>query len=216
MSTLPLLIAICLIASTTSQNTKIAPKQLLSEAAKNEGAVCIDGSPPAYYYWPGEGDGANHWYIHHQGGGWCYDSKACFSRSKTQLGSSKNYPDSVDLSKMGGYFSGNPSINPMMHNWNTVFLRYCDGGSFSGDREEPDVYQGSNLFYRGFRVLKAVKKDLEKYGLDNSSNVVISGCSAGGLATYLHLDWWSDNLPNANVVVGLPDSGFFCGIWKIY
>ena len=28
-----------------------------------------------------------------------------------------------------GYFSADEKVNPMMHNWNSVFLRYCDGGS---------------------------------------------------------------------------------------
>jgi len=37
---------------------------------------------------------------------------------------------------------------------------------------------------------------------------VIGGCSAGGLATYLHLDWWAAGIPNA-VTRGMPDSGFF-------
>jgi len=36
---------------------------------------------------------------------------------------------------------------------------------------------------------------------------VISGCSAGGLATYLHVDHWADKLPDAKVR-GLADSGF--------
>jgi len=49
---------------------------------------------------------------------------------------------------------------------------------------------------------------LDNRGLKVSTDVVISGCSAGGLATYLHVDWWKSGLPQAKVV-GLPDSGFF-------
>ena len=30
---------------------------------------------------------------------------------------------------------------------------------------------------------------LTNYGLNNAKNVVIGGCSAGGLATYLHTDY---------------------------
>lgn len=37
----------------------------------------------------------------------------------------------------------------------------------------------------------------------------VSGCSAGGLATYLHTDEWRARLPSGAKVVGLPDSGFF-------
>ena len=42
---------------------------LLSTAAKEKGAVCLDGSPGAYYHVPGTGSGKNKWYVHHQGGG---------------------------------------------------------------------------------------------------------------------------------------------------
>ena len=37
---------------------------------------------------------------------------------------------------------------------------------------------------------------------------ILQGCSAGGLATYLHTDSWCAALPNAKCG-GLPDSGFF-------
>ena len=50
--------------------------------------------------------------------------------------------------------------------------------------------------------------DLLAQGLGAASDVVVSGCSAGGLATYLHVDRWAAALPKAKVR-GLPDSGFF-------
>ena len=43
----------------------------MTDAVNATGARCLDGSPGAYYFQPGTGDGANKWYIHHQGGGWC-------------------------------------------------------------------------------------------------------------------------------------------------
>lgn len=48
--------------------------------------------------------------------------------------------------------------------------------------------------------------------LRRTSDLVVSGCSAGGLATFLHTDQWCDALkavsPGAKCV-GMPDSGFF-------
>jgi hypothetical protein len=38
------------------------------------------------------------------------------------------------------YFSLDPVWNPMMANWNKVFLRYCDGGSFSGNNETTESH----------------------------------------------------------------------------
>mmetsp|Transcript_25911 Transcript_25911/g.28815 ORF Transcript_25911/g.28815 Transcript_25911/m.28815 type:complete len:381 (+) Transcript_25911:19-1161(+) len=180
----------------------------LTEAAKTEGAICIDGTPGAYYFRPGSGSGANKWYIHHEGGGWCESSDNCYGRSLGRLGSSKSYTPTMALN--GGYFSNEDTVNPMMYNWNMVYLKYCDGGSFSGNREDPDVYEGNKLYYRGKRVLNAMHASLmTTKGLDKATDVVISGCSAGGLATYFHVDWWAENLPKMAKVRGLPDSGFF-------
>ena len=51
------------------------------------------------------------------------------------LGSTKNDRDLMVLK--GGYFDVDPEKNPTFYNWNMLFLRYCDGGSFSGNRAEP-------------------------------------------------------------------------------
>jgi hypothetical protein len=45
--------------------------------------------------------------------------------------------------------------------------------------------------------------------LQSATGVVISGGSAGGLATYLHVDEWREVFPHTVKVVGMPDSGFF-------
>eukprot|EP01048_Picozoa_sp_COSAG05_P027607 COSAG05_NODE_8136_length_733_cov_1.082019_1_plen_164_part_01 len=44
---------------------------LLTEAAQHHGAVCLDGSAPAYYWRPGSGSGAKSWVLFLEGGGWC-------------------------------------------------------------------------------------------------------------------------------------------------
>merc|ERR1712217_32045 len=46
-----------------------------------------------------------------------------------------------------------------------------------------------------------------------ATDVVVSGCSAGGLATFLHCDHWADAIKHATngaaKVACMPDSGFF-------
>lgn len=83
----------------------------------------------------------------------------------------------------GGYFSTDASVNPQMHNWNAVFLRYCDGGSFSGSNATVTNYGGDPtkpLWFRGKHVLKADMNDLlANRGLAKATDVVVSGCSAG-------------------------------------
>merc|ERR1711884_711299 len=46
----------------------------LEEAAKgSDNAKCLDGTPALYYHRKGTGSGSNKWFLHQQGGGWCYD-----------------------------------------------------------------------------------------------------------------------------------------------
>eukprot|EP00435_Cladocopium_sp_Y103_P017605 s551_g4.t1 len=173
-----------------------AVKIELTEAAASTGAVCLDGTPAAYYFQKGSGDGINK-YIHHEGGGWCESFDDCLGRSKTDLGSSKAYPERRTL--FGGYFSRDATENPLMHNWNMVFMTYCDGGSFSGNNQTVTVYKNQSLFFRGKRIREAIAED----GFS---------CSAGGLATFLHADQWCDRLhadkPSAKCAA-LPDSGTY-------
>ena len=92
--------------------------------------MCLDGSPPGYYFRPGTGTGANKWMLHLMGGAWCTNSADCYTRSTTVLGSSTQWPESAELF---GFYSDNLTVNPDFYNWNAAFLVYCDGGSFAGD-----------------------------------------------------------------------------------
>ena len=101
----------------------------------------------------------------------------------------------------------------MMHDWNVVLIRYCDGGSYAGNNETVSHFHGSRLFFRGKRNREAVYASLLRTAsLGKATDVVVSGCSAGGLAAYLHVDQYCDALavdaPGVKCV-GMPDSGFF-------
>jgi hypothetical protein len=81
-----------------------------------------------------------------------------------------------------------------MANWNQANVIYCDGGSFSGNREDSvdtPQYRWPNgstsgpvktLWYRGSRNLDAIVDDLKVKGMRNASLAVLGGCSAGGMA----------------------------------
>jgi hypothetical protein len=107
-----------------------ASRRFLSSSSE---ARCIDGSTPAYYIRKGRDEGANKWVLHFEGGGWCYDLQACYLRSKTGLGSSKGYQDTMRNSELPLYLSDYSTVNPLMHNWNAVYVKYCDGASYAGD-----------------------------------------------------------------------------------
>lgn len=109
-----------------------------------------------------------------------------------------------------------PETNPLTHDWNKVEIVYCDGGSYSGNQDKVgSVSYGGKinlpLYYRGFRNLEATMDYLiEHEGLGDASHFVVSGDSAGGLATFWHADYFQSKLPQTSVLA-VPDSGFFIG-----
>ena len=48
------------------------------------------------------------------------------------------------------------AVDPRFWNWNIAYAKYCDGGSFSGNRSEPVDANGTLLYFRGARILKAI------------------------------------------------------------
>eukprot|EP00038_Savillea_parva_P008712 m.178703 g.178703 ORF g.178703 m.178703 type:complete len:431 (+) comp14602_c0_seq1:70-1362(+) len=172
------------------------------------GAMCLDGTPTGFYYAPAsDPKHANDWQIYFQGGGWCYDEMDCLGRSKGNLGSSTKW---AQTSSMGGIMSSDPTSNPDFAGFNRVHMPYCDGNSFSGDRTEAVVVNGTKLWFRGRRNIDATFRALYKLGLDKAENVLLTGCSAGGLATYLHTDYVATLLPKTvTKYKSAPISGFF-------
>ncbi|KAH0648354.1 hypothetical protein KY285_033602, partial [Solanum tuberosum] len=69
------------------------------ESATAQGAVCLDGSPPAYHLHRGHGTGLHSWIIHLDGGDWCNSISNCLNRSTTFLGSTK-------MMYQQGFFAG--------------------------------------------------------------------------------------------------------------
>lgn len=50
-----------------STNEPAGRKIVLNSSAVNKYARCLDGTPAAYYFLEGRGDGVNKWLIHHEG-----------------------------------------------------------------------------------------------------------------------------------------------------
>uniref|UniRef100_A0A3Q7HSX1 Pectin acetylesterase n=1 Tax=Solanum lycopersicum TaxID=4081 RepID=A0A3Q7HSX1_SOLLC len=181
------------------------------QTAVAKGAVCLDGSPPAYHLDRGSGTGENNWVILIEGGGWCQNVAQCLMRKNGKYdGSSAKMENQVYFS---GMLSNEQKFNPDFYNWNRVFVRYCDGGSFTGDIEAIDP--GTGLHYRGARIFKAIMEELLAQGMNKSENAILSGCSAGGLTTILHCDNFRILLPNSVKVKCFSDAGYFVNIEDI-
>lgn len=161
----------------------------------------------------------------------CWDSeqradhqRSCHDRANKGLGSSRGWNSSgmfnPNVSSAGGglpnapdnwycchgILSSNSSENPDFHDWNLAFVGYCDGSSFSGNRDLPL----HGLHYRGRANLDAVLDRLllprrsPHMSLADATEVLISGGSAGGLAVYLHADHIAARLPSSASVSKSP------------
>ncbi|XP_020969012.1 pectin acetylesterase 8 isoform X1 [Arachis ipaensis] len=194
---------VCVLLLIKSEGSGFVPITYL-EDAESKGAVCLDGSPPAYHFDKGSGEGVNSWIVHLEGGGWCSDVSSCLERKDTRLGSSKQMDTQAGFY---GILNNQQDYNPDFYNWNRIKIRYCDGSSFTGDVEEVDPT--NNLHFRGARIFEAVIKHLLAKGMENAENAILSGCSAGGLAAILNCDRFKSFLPNGARVKCAPDAGYF-------
>ncbi|KAJ3681895.1 hypothetical protein LUZ60_014468 [Juncus effusus] len=197
------------LAMAAEQERLLVGMTLLPQAV-SAGAVCLDGSPPAYHLHRGFSQGKDNWLLQFEGGGWCNDVKTCQERAGTRRGSTR-YMNRLEV--FSGILSNDPAMNPDFYNWNRVKLRYCDGGSFTGDSE----YKSGNntLFFRGQRIFDAIIDDLLPKGLAHANMVLLSGCSAGGLSVFHHCDDLAHRLADVATVKCMSDAGFFLDLSDI-
>ncbi|KAG4115703.1 hypothetical protein ERO13_D12G122700v2 [Gossypium hirsutum] len=184
-----------------STTTLIVPLTLIQGAA-SKGAVCLDGTLPGYHLHRGFGSGANSWVIHLEGGGWCNTIRSCVFRKTTRRGSSKFMEKSINFT---GILSNKAEENPDFYNWNRVRVRYCDGASFAGEGQN----EANKLYFRGQRIWLAAMEELMAKGMQNANQAILSGCSAGGLASILHCDEFKNLFPETTKVKCLSDAGLF-------
>jgi hypothetical protein len=147
----------------------------------------------------------------------------------------------------GAYFNGDiadginvttPAANHDNHNSNDD-----NGDDSKNTSSSANKNVTSTLFFAGRHVLDAVLDDLAlRHGMSNATDVVLGGCSAGGIATFAHLDYVARRLttptpttqsttataastttatataattqaaPPPLRVVGLADSGFYADV----
>ncbi|GAV79301.1 PAE domain-containing protein [Cephalotus follicularis] len=187
-----------------SDDDRLLVSMTLVHDASALGAFCLDGSLPAYHLHRGFGAGEGNWLLQFEGGGWCNDIQLCLERAKTRRGSTR-YMSKWEV--FSGILSNNASLNPDFYNWNRVKLRYCDGASFAGDSKFDNGT--SLLYFRGQKIWEAIIRDLLPKGLSTARKALLSGCSAGGLATFVHCDNFTSILPRNTNVKCLSDAGFF-------
>ena len=137
------------------------------------------------------------------------NADTCWGRSQGGLGSTRHSaPTSA-----GGLYAGTP-----MANWSKASVVYCDGASFSGNRDEPVTVHGSGsagarenrtLYFRGQRNLDAVIDELKSRGMGKAKMAVLGGCSAGGLGALSQCDHFASQLPGVPKKRCIGDAGVF-------
>jgi len=130
-------------------------------------AKCLDGTPGAYYVSEGSGLNKTKFLVYFEGGGWCGDGdlastiENCYVRSNTDLGSSKNYPKSYNLSGWG-LLAGESNVNRLFYDWTRIYIKYCTGTGHQGTKTASISYKGKNLWFRGHNVTIAILDSLQK------------------------------------------------------
>jgi hypothetical protein len=99
--------------------------------------------------------------------------------------------------------------NPVFWDWTKIYVIYCDGSEYSGTRSDPISYKDKRLYFRGYNNVMETFSYLDKqFGFYDGDAIVITGVSAGGIATYLYSNYLVENTKKAKVYA-LPDSGLF-------
>ena len=137
------------------------------------GAYCLDGSTPGYWYQPPMPlPRTSQWLIFLDGGAWCYDAHSCESRAKGFKGTGEKSIPQSNFWPYAGHMDADPKVNPIFSGFHRLHFHYCDGSSYSGDREAPLPSEGKKLLYlRGRRVLAAQLDTALQAGLRDAEEV---------------------------------------------
>ncbi|CAI5971612.1 unnamed protein product [Closterium sp. NIES-65] len=109
-------------------------------------------------------------------------------------------------------------VNPGFHNWNFVIFKYCDGAAFAGSRgavqsrnansNKPPVYMEGR-----WNLIGIVEELLAKQRLGQATDVLLTGCSAGGQGVSMVCDgvakWMAQYGAKTRCLM---DAGFFMDI----
>ena len=102
-----------------------------------------------------------------------------------------------------------------------AYAHCCDGASFSGNKSEPTNVSGSSIYFRGASIFQAIVRNITApvsergKGMGAAKEAMPSGCSAGGLAVYLHCDAFAAMLPGTAIKC-VADAGYLANIPSLF
>ncbi len=210
------------IAHTAGYVVPTAPPQtIFVKLASAPHAVCNDGTPAVFLFRPGYGAAASRWVIYLDGGGECTTATICSQRQSKQptlISSSLYASGKRTMVPLAGILSPDPAQNPDFYDANLVQISYCSSDYWSGEQEGNTSMTSAqirasdnfeNWYFEGHGVVQGVIELLQQsYGLNNASDVLLAGGSAGAIGTFMNANFVSGMLPLSTRFAALPDSGY--------
>lgn len=160
------------------------------QLAPQTGAVCGNGSP--YKFFVNRVAGTRNTIVYMEGGGACWDYASC--TGQTGVRGARN-PNGIPDDYMALMNPGASLVSPFVtrvspfdavktQNWNMVYVPYCTGDIYSGDKVAvyPDPSNANPPLvwhHNGVRNTRAVVAWL-KDNLPRPTQMLATGCSAGG------------------------------------
>ena len=197
------------------------------ELGPETGARCLDGTNYKFYFTPGQGEGISKFMFYWQGASFCGSEgvepiESCFQRMSTQYGTSNDSywganGSDVTVTAAMGWFSSMEEYNPKFWNWNKVEFISCDGANHQGSLDEPIVFNGSNIYFRGFNnTLATIEYLTENHDLFNATEIFFGGGSSGSTASVIWSSFLQDYFPKSIKLMGIPDAGIFIDSYSVY
>lgn len=179
------------------------------------GAICGNGSQ--YKIFVNYSDKSDNLLVYFEGGGACWDYEGCTGQNGIRGAANPNgIPDDYVI-KLGQpqlmspfVWRNHPWDSVPTKDWNIVFIPYCTGDIFIGDKvityEDPTGEQPDLLWHHaGFpNTLKVI--DWMKAAFPHIPEMLVTGCSAGGAGSILNYHFIRHSL-NADKGTLLNDSG---------
>ncbi|KAF7256806.1 hypothetical protein EG68_05630 [Paragonimus skrjabini miyazakii] len=114
--------------------------------------------------------------------------------------------------EVDGILSISPVLNPLYHDYNSVFIPYCSSDLWTGKRAN----RSGDFYFHGSRILQAVIDHLPWERSVSVDRVVFAGSSAGGIGVLMNVDRLSRKLVQRVgypiLVSGIIDSAWFIHI----
>jgi len=176
-------------------------------------AYCMDGSAGAYYVERASAAAnATKWVVYIEGGGECRTLDDCkqWQASHTMSASGPK----TRIAPLDSPMSADVEENPDFGSWNKLYLPYCSGDMHAGTTTARNAALGG-WFFSGHNIIAATVAHLGANGtlFPQVTHALISGGSAGGIATIMHTDFfaeqWAGPAGGGAVVKGNPGCGFF-------